>query len=119
MSKKIYYLSTCDTCRKILKEINADEEGFELQDIKACPLSEVQIDELAARVGGYEALINKRAMMYKEQKLGEKNLSEADFRGLLLQHYTFLKRPVIDYNEKLYVGNDKETIASVKKALNQ
>ncbi len=31
--KKIYYLSTCDTCKRILNEIEAPAE-FELQDIK-------------------------------------------------------------------------------------
>ena len=31
--KKIYYLKTCDTCKRILKQIkNIDE--FQLQDIK-------------------------------------------------------------------------------------
>jgi arsenate reductase len=119
VSNKIYYLSTCDTCRKILKETKLKEAGFELQDIKTNPLSESQIDELAARAGSYEALVNKRATMYKEQKLGERNLSEDDFRHLLLQHYTFLKRPVIDCNGRLYVGNDKQTVAAIKKALNQ
>ncbi len=31
--KKIYYLSTCDTCKRILEEIEAPS-SFKLQDIK-------------------------------------------------------------------------------------
>ena len=117
LSNKIYYLSTCDTCRRILKELSAHEHDFDLQDIKSNPLSVRQVDELAARVGGYEKLINKRATLYKEQKLAEKPMSEADWRNLLLQHYTFLKRPVIDYKGQLFIGNDKQTVAAAKKAV--
>ena len=82
-------------------------------------MSARQVDELAARAGGYEKLINKRATLYKEQKLAEKAMSEADWRNLLLQHYTFLKRPVIDYKGQLFVGNDQQTVAAAKKAIDE
>jgi arsenate reductase len=119
LNNKIYYLSTCDTCRRILKELKANEHDFDMQDIKAEPLSASQVDELAVRTGSYEALINKRATLYKERKLAEKSLSEKDYRNLLLEHYTFLKRPVVDYDGQLFVGNDKQTIAAAKKAVGE
>lgn len=88
-----------------------------MQNIKTHPLSEKQIDALAKRAGSYEALINKRATLWKEQKFSEKNLTENDYRQLLLDHYTFLKRPVIDYKENLFVGNDKKTVQTIKEML--
>lgn len=88
-----------------------------MQDIKTTPLSEPQIDELAARAGGYEALVNKRATLWKEENLAAKKLSEHDYKQLLLRHYTFLKRPVIDFNGHLFIGNEKKTVAAAKQQL--
>lgn len=117
LTNKIYHLSTCDTCRKIRKEIGSDNHSFEVQDIKLDPLSERQIDELAKRAGSYEALTSKKATLWKERKLSEKKLSEEDYKQLLLEHYTFLKRPVIDYKGKLFVGNEKKTVEALKEAM--
>jgi len=117
MPDYIYHLSTCDTCRKIIRELQAFGTEFELHDIKADPLNEEQIDQLARRAGGYEALINKRAVLWKELSDSQKSGGEQAFRKLLLQHYTFLKRPVIDINGHLFVGNDKKTIEAAKTEL--
>jgi arsenate reductase len=44
MRKAVYYLSTCDTCKKIMSQMNL--EGFETIDIKNAPLTEAQLLEL-------------------------------------------------------------------------
>ena len=114
--KKIYHLSTCDTCRRILKELNVPE-GTELQDIKATPLTPGQLDALKERAGSYEALFSKRARLYKERNLKDRSLDEVDFRELLLEHYTFLKRPVVVADRKIFIGNSAKTVAAAKEAL--
>ncbi|MFK5982161.1 MAG: ArsC/Spx/MgsR family protein [Flavobacteriaceae bacterium] len=115
--KKIYHLSTCDTNKRILKELNLPEE-FEKQDIKTSPVSGKELEELFQLSGSYEALINKRARIYSERKLKDKNLSESDFKDLLLEHYTFLKRPVIINNDDIFIGNSKSVVALAKESLN-
>ncbi len=115
--KKIYHLSTCDTCKKILKEIEPPQ-SFILQDIKTEPLTEEQVDEMERLSGSYEALFSKRARLYKERNLKDENLTETKFRSLILEHYTFLKRPVIINNDEIFIGNSKKTVEAAKKALN-
>ena len=115
--KKIYLLSTCDTNKRILKELNLPEE-FEKQDIKTHPVSEKELEELFQLSGSYEALINKRARIYSERKLKDKNLNEADFKELLLEHYTFLKRPVLINNDEIFIGNSKSVVALAKESIN-
>ncbi len=114
--KKIYHLSTCNTCQRILKEL-APLDDFELQDIKSDAITERQVDEMKGLAGSYEALFSKRARLYKERNLKEKSLTEADFRTLILEHYTFLKRPVILTDGQLFVGNSKQTIEAARKAI--
>ena len=114
--KKIYHLSTCDTCKRILKEIEVPE-SFVLQDIKNESITAKQLDEMRKLAGGYEALFSKRARLYKERDLKNKDLQEDDYKELILEHYTFLKRPVIINNEEIFIGNSKKTVAAAKESI--
>ncbi|MCK0157414.1 hypothetical protein MWU65_09515 [Cellulophaga sp. F20128] len=114
--KKIYYLSTCDTCKRILKEL-APLDDFLLQDIKTELMTKSQIEEMYNLAGSYEALFSKRARLYKERNLGAKEVTEADFKALLLEHYTFLKRPVIIVDTTIFIGNSKKVIAGAKEKI--
>jgi arsenate reductase-like glutaredoxin family protein len=101
--KKIYYLKTCDTCRRILKAM--DLEGFTLQDIKTEPITVDQLEALYERTQSYEVLFSRRAKKYKQMDLKNQDLTEKDYRRLILDEYTFLKRPVIVDGAKVLVGN--------------
>jgi arsenate reductase len=115
--KKIYYLSTCDTCNQILTEIQAEKRGFALQDIKTEKITPAQLDEMKAAAGSYEALFSRRARKYKAMGLKDQALTEKDYRRLILEEYTFLKRPVIRLDKQLFVGSEKATIAALRSAL--
>ncbi|MFC4267663.1 arsenate reductase family protein [Polaribacter marinivivus] len=113
--KKVYFLQTCDTCRRILKEVNLD--GFERQEIKSNPISVNQLEEMYALSGSYEALFNKRAKLYKAMDLKNQDLSEADYRQYLLDEYTFLKRPVFIVDNSIFIGNSKKEIEKLKEKI--
>ncbi len=106
--KKIYYLKTCDTCIRILKEM--DTSGFILQEIKTEPITVKQLDELYALTKNYEVLFSRRAKKYKQMDLKNQELIEKDYRQLILDEYTFLKRPVIVNGDEVYAGNNKKRI---------
>ncbi len=114
---KIYYLSTCDTCKRIISELELKEKGFVFQDIKTEKITSAQLEEMKNAVGSYEALFSRIARKYKELALGEKSLTENDYNKFILEEYTFLKRPVIFIGKKVFVGNSKAVIADVKAAL--
>ena len=110
--KKIYFLKTCDTCRRILKEINT--QGFIFQEIKSEPITVKQLEEMFAMTNSYEALFSRRSKKYVAMDLKNQNLSEKDYKQLILEEYTFLKRPVIITNDKVFIGNAKKTIEALK-----
>jgi len=114
--KKIYHLSTCDTCQRIIKELQP-LEGFEFQDIKTQAMTVAQVEMMKDLAGSFEALFSKRARLFRQQGLHEKNLSENDFKKLILEHYTFLKRPVIMVNDQIFVGNSKKVVAAAKEVI--
>jgi arsenate reductase len=115
--KKIYYLSTCSTCNRIIKELKLDE-SFEYQDIKTNKITEAQLEQMAKMSGTYESLFSRRAMKYKALGLANKDLSETDIKKLILEEYTFLKRPVIIIDDAIFVGNAKAIVEKVKACLN-
>ncbi len=116
--KKIYYLKTCSTCVRILKELNVDSD-FVLQDIKTEPITVKQIEEMKALAGNYESLFSKRAKLYKERNLKYENLKEENYKAFILEHYTFLSRPVILFNDFIFIGNSKSTVEAAKLAINE
>jgi arsenate reductase len=111
--KKVYYLKTCSTCVRILKELNLPPE-FILQDIKTEDITVKQLEQMKDLAGSYEALFSKRAKLYKEMDLKNQNLSEKDFKQYILEHYTFLSRPVIIIGNQIFVGNSKKVVQAAK-----
>ncbi|KFF20400.1 arsenate reductase family protein [Flavobacterium hydatis] len=113
---KIYYLASCDTCRKIIKGLPKDND-LVFHDIKQNPITEAELEEMYQLSGSYEALFSKKAQLYKSMDLKNKSLTEADFKKYILEHYTFLSRPVFIIDEKIYIGNSQQNILQVMKVL--
>lgn len=113
--KKIYYLSTCSTCSRIIETLKLKKHHFEFQDIKTEKITAVQLDEMKKMAGTYEALFSRVALKYKA--LDPKPFTEAEYKKLILEEYTFLKRPVIIYNSNIFVGNSKSTVAAAEAAM--
>lgn len=113
---KIFHLSSCTTCKRIIKELQ-QYTSFSMQDIKTEPITPDQLDTMRAQAGSYEALFSKRAIKYRQRGLHEQALNEDDYRSLILEEYTFLKRPVIWTGGLQFVGNSKKTVAAAIQAI--
>lgn len=112
---KIYYLASCDTCRKIIKSL--PENNLVFQDIRQDPITPEQVDEMHRLAGSYEALFSRKAQLYKSKGLKDQKLTEADFKKYILEHYTFLSRPVFIIGGKIYIGNSQKNVNEVIAAL--
>jgi arsenate reductase len=113
---KIYYLASCDTCRKIIKTLPKDN-NLAFHDIKQNPITEEELEEMHQLAGSYEALFSKKAQLYKSMDLKNKSLTEDDYKKYILEHYTFLSRPVFIIDGKVYIGNTQQNMLQVMKAL--
>lgn len=114
--QKVYHLSTCDTCKRIIKEVEIPS-SFIMQDIKKEEITVKQLEEMHALCGSYKALFSRRAKLYKERNLKDEKLNERDFKNLILEHYTFLNRPVIINNDVIFIGNSKKTVQAAKNSI--
>lgn len=112
--KKIYYLSSCSTCARIIKELQLEKHKFIFQDIKTEKITSAQLTEMKDKAGSYEALFSRVALKYKS--LDPKPSSENECKKLILEEYTFLKRPVILIGKEIFVGNSPKNVAAAKEA---
>lgn len=114
--KKIYYLSSCDTCKRILNDLKPLDD-IELQDIKSDPITPEQLKVMQNLAGSSEALFSRRARLFNERQLKDQQLEEKDYEALILEHYTFLKRPVILVNNQIFIGNSRKVVAAAKETI--
>ena len=110
--KKFYYLSTCDTCKRIMKNLYLSD--FEIIDIKKEMISKEELQYAKEHFESYLDLFNKRARKIKELGIDLNTQSEDQLEKLILSEYSFLKRPLmIDGNEVL-AGNSKNVVAQME-----
>lgn len=110
--QKVFYLKTCGTCTKILKMF--DFSGWELRELKSTPVSEEELAEMYKLTKSYEALFSRRSTQIKARGIDLKSLKEDDFKKLILEHYSFLKRPVFLTDQEVFVGNEKKNIEDLE-----
>ena len=103
---------------RIIDELNLPDD-FQLQDIKTESITTSQIEEMRNLTDNYESLFSKRARLYKQMDLKNKVLSEKDYKNYILEHYTFLKRPVILIDNQIFIGNSKKTVEAAKQAIHE
>ena len=99
-----------------MKEIEIPS-SFIKQDIKVEGITEKELTELFNLTASYEDLFSRRAKLYQERNLKQEKLSEEDYKNLILEHYTFLKRPVIVNNDEIFIGNSSKTVAAARKSI--
>lgn len=116
MTTTFFYLKTCDTCRRILKDLDLPKDAV-LREIKSEAISIEELESLKSLSGSYEQLFSRNARLYRERNLKNQSLTEADYKNLILEHYTFLKRPVLVHNNQIFIGNNAKTIEAAKEAL--
>ncbi|WP_323756042.1 arsenate reductase family protein [Roseivirga sp.] len=114
--KKVYYLSTCSTCKRIMDDLNLSD--FEKQDIKTNAITANQLDDMKEMSGTYESLFSRKAMKFRSMGLNEITLEEKDYRKYILEEYTFLKRPVFIVDGQIFVGNSKKVVEELAALLN-
>jgi arsenate reductase (glutaredoxin) len=104
----LYGISTCDTCKKALKTLEAAGREVIFRDIRANPLSEAEIDRIVSEFG--DLAVNKQSTTYR----GFSDfLKMSEPEAQIAAQPTVMKRPVIDSEGKLFLGWDDKVQSSL------
>jgi len=104
----LYGISTCDTCKKAIKAIQAAGKEVTFRDIRANPLSEVEIARIVTEFG--DRAINKTSPTYRSFS---DFLRESEPEAQIAAQPTVMKRPVIQNGDQWTVGWDEAVQAKV------
>ena len=115
--KKAFTLPNCKTCQRIFDDLQPEQLGCQVIDIKEEGISAEDLDEMRTYAGSYEALFSRRAMKFRSMGLSEKTLTEDDYRALILEEYTFLKRPVFLTESGVTAGSAKAQVSAARDLL--
>lgn len=88
-------------------------EEWELREIKSSPVTASELEEMYEKTKSYEALFSKKSTQIKARGIDVGALQEEDYKALLLDHYSFLKRPVFITDDEIFVGNDKKNLQAL------
>lgn len=104
---KIYGITSCDSVRKAKKYFKLKGIDIEFIDFKKTTVDSGKID-LWTKSVGIDVLFNKRGTTYRTLKLKELNLDEQAKKEWLCKENMLIKRPVIEFKDKIIVGYDEE-----------
>lgn len=111
---QLIWKRSCDTCRRYKKQLDLWGVEYIDREMNAEPLTAAEIAEL---IGDREVkqFLNTRNKVYRDMRLN-KNPPDATTAALLIaQENNLLKRPVLQIDEELVLGND---LATAKQLLN-
>jgi arsenate reductase (glutaredoxin) len=111
-----FFLSTCSTCARIIKECGITPKQFEMIDVK--PKIDAQhLNMMREHADSYACLFSKAAVKYRAMGLHERELSEDEQRNYILKEYTFLRRPIAIIGDSIFIGNSKKNIEALAAAV--
>lgn len=116
---RIWVLGTCNTCTRLVASLPAGR--LEVVDFRKQPVDEQTLDRWIELAGSVVPLFSKRARKYRELGLHEREVGAVEMRALILEHDTFIKRPVAVLNStqgaQIFIGSAKANVAAIQEAL--
>lgn len=101
---------------RIIKELGIENASY-LQDVKQQKATPEQLAYLYEATKSYEALINKRGRVFAQLKREGTSFTATIYKQLLETEYSCLKRPILIWNNNVYLGNAKKTVAEMHHAI--
>lgn len=96
MSVTLYGLNTCDTCRKARNWLSRHEIENTFVDYREQPISAEKLKEYANAVGGWEKLVNRSSMTWRNLPEARKTPgSDAEWTLLIREHPALVRRPLV------------------------
>ncbi|MCO5935950.1 Spx/MgsR family RNA polymerase-binding regulatory protein [Mucilaginibacter sp. RB4R14] len=105
---KVYGITNCNTVKKALDWLKANNVTYEFHDFKKLGVSAEKLNEWDSKAG-YEKFMNKQGLTYKQLDpvVKEGIKTKDDALALLQQKTSMIKRPVIENGDFLFFGFDE------------
>ena len=107
----VYGIPNCDTCRKARKYLDAQAIEHRFHDLRKDGLDIQMLERWATRTG-WEALLNRRSLTWRQIPESEReNMSRNRAMALMIEEPTLVKRPVLESDAFTAVGFSEKRFA--------
>lgn len=110
----IYQKPTCSTCRGVYQALKASGVDVDSVDYYVEPISRAKLRELLRKMQMTpRQLLRTKEPIYKELRLGERELSDADLIDLMASHPDLIQRPIIERGSRAILARPAERLAEI------
>jgi arsenate reductase (glutaredoxin) len=106
----IYGIPNCDTTKKAINLLKKHQVDFTFHDYKQQGIDKEKLEHWCS-LKSWELIFNRRSTTWRELSEAEqkKIIDQPSAINMMIEQNSIIKRPVIEYKEKLIVGfNENE-----------
>ena len=106
---KVFGIPNCDTIKKTMNWFKQQKINIEFCDYKRSGITKEKL-EAWCELAGWELLLNKKSTTWKglTLKVQKEANNQSTAIKLMMENTSIIKRPVIEFGEKLIVGFNEE-----------
>lgn len=114
MSKvKLHGISNCDTVRKTKKWLDTNKVDYKFIDFRKDGIEKSDVQRWVEQAG-LDKVLNKRGTTWRKLSENQQNFkSEEEAITLLHREPTLIKRPVLEFDEKIEIGFDETNYKAI------
>lgn len=110
----IYQKPTCTTCRQVYAALKASGVDFESVDYYLEPIPKTKLKDLLRKMGMKPRdLLRTKEAVYKELKLGERELSDGELIDLMVAHPDLIQRPIVEKGARAVLARPAERLREI------
>jgi arsenate reductase len=110
----IYQKPTCTTCRQVHAALKESGVDFEAVDYYLDPIPKAKLKDLLRKMGMKPRdLLRTKEAVYKELKLGERDLSDSEIIDLMVEHPDLIQRPIVEKGPRAILARPAERLKEI------
>jgi arsenate reductase len=109
----IYGIKNCDTVKKARRWLEANGVDYRFHDVRSEGLEQSDLKTWMKSLD-WEALLNRRGTSWRQlPESTRQNINQASAVKIMLENPAIIKRPVLEFNNKLYLGFSSESYQDI------
>ena len=110
----IYQKPSCTTCREVYAALKERGVDFDAVDYYIRPIPKTKLKELLRKMGmPASGLLRTKEQIYKDLRLGEKNLSDDALVDLMVKHPDLIQRPIVEKGARAILARPAERLKEI------
>ena len=114
MKITIYQKPTCTTCRQVHAALKESGVDFDAVDYYLDPIPKAKLKDLLRKMGMKPRdLLRTKEAIYRELRLGERDLSDSEIIDLMIEHPDLIQRPIVEKGARAILARPPERLREI------